>query len=71
MCLKCRSLPALQIGILPEKVAAECDSLWKTWCLQNQESIEKDVMGWLGQNSHVLRIMNLGNLPKTVKKRRV
>lgn len=69
MCLKCRHYSVVHIGLMPEEEAAKCDALWKTWCVQNKEVIEKEVIDWLNRNSHVLRILNLGNLPKVVKRK--
>lgn len=71
MCIQCKALKPLSIGLLPiEKVTATgCDELWKTWCSQNREVIEKEVSQWLKDNTFVLRILDLGNLSKMRKKR--
>lgn len=66
MCLYCKALKPLSIGILPvEKVTGQgCDALWRTWVEQNREVIEKEVLGWLDRRSFVSRIMKLRDLPK-------
>lgn len=59
MCNKCKK-SVVEIGLLPETSAMRgCAKLWQTWCRQNKEIVEKDVISWLYENSQCLRIMGL------------
>lgn len=62
MCVYCRALKPLSIGILPIEKATQCDELWKIWCEQNREGIEQEVMSWLDKNSRCVTIMKLHGL---------
>ena len=62
MCAKCK-YAADVIGKKKESWAMKgCFKLWQTWCAQNSELIEQDIIGWLYENSHCLRVMALQNL---------
>lgn len=68
MCLYCRAMglknpnvTGLSIGLMPaEKVTGTgCDELWRVWCDQNREVIEKESLDWLEKNSRCITIMKL------------
>ena len=62
MCAKCKKSP-VEIGLKPESWAMKgCATLWQTWCSQNFEAIEADVISWLFENSQSARIMSLKSL---------